>query len=205
MKTLGLILGGLALSVAGLLVACTPEEEDIESDEARVEAQDPLEGAYKKMGGTPVHFVFKRNEDGKNGTFFGEIEIEGEAQRAKGSVKLTRDNLGTKFTLTPEGAPTSSTSGSKPEDGGTTDGGAKVDPRPLAQQAFSGTMHYLKIGKNKTILVRGDANGKTAHYKKLKSWCVKAVDCKSDVQATGLDCDDSVGCSKNACICRSDE
>jgi hypothetical protein len=63
-------------------------------------------------------------------------------------------------------------------------------------------MHFLKIGKNNTVLVRGDTNGKTAHYKKVKSWCGEAADCDSDVQKTGLDCTTFSCTAKSACACK---
>jgi hypothetical protein len=144
-------------------------------------------------------------------------------------VAVGRDNLGTMLTLTPDSATKNAAADSDPKptttadagkattgDGGSTtassDGGAStggggadagkpVDNRPLVLQAFSGTMHYLKIGKNNTILVRAEANGKTAQYKKVKSWCGEDSDCKSDVQNTGLTCANVSCTSKNTCAC----
>src|SRR4029079_12899731 len=100
-------------------------------------------------------------------TFLGDIEVDGDAQRASGKIVVGRDNMGTTLTLTPEGAAKKRTTGTK--DGGAPDADApKTDTRTLVDQAFSGTMHFLRIGKNQTVLVRGDTNGKTAHYKKVK-------------------------------------
>jgi hypothetical protein len=214
MKSLGLMLGGMAMFAAGLLIACQPDnwgDDDTGSATANVEAVDPLEGAYIKQGGTQVNFIFKRGDSTNDkDSFLGEIEVDGEMQRAQGTVVVGMDNLGTKLTLAADGMPKSTNK--KPTGTGTGDAGASAaaadagaaqptDNRPVAQQAFNGTMHFLRIGKNSTILVRGDANGKTAHYKKVKTWCAEDSDCKSDVQNTGLDCSKPTCTSKSTCSC----
>ena len=214
-----LLLAGCAAAAAAALCACyTPNLDDTGSDEARVEAVDPLEGAYAKQGGTPLHFVFRRGEAAEEDVFFGEIEVGGETQRAAGTAQVGRDNLGTTLTLQPTAAPSKTkakdagtsadASGTTSnDDAGQTDagGGQPTDTRPLAQQAFSGTVHFLKIGKNDTLLVRGDENGKTAQYKKLRNWCGTGgkADCTVDVQRTGLvDCEDNLVCTAtNKCAC----
>ncbi len=217
MKKLTFFLGAVGSLALGSLCACmySPIDEATGGQESAIEEEDPLEGAYEKIGGTEVHFVFKRGDEDEDDTFFGEIDVNGTPQRAAGTIKVTRDKLGTKFTLTPEDMPTKKTTskdaGTKPAtDGGSADGGAadagpKEDTRPLAQQAFSGTQHFLKIGKNQTILVRGDENGKTAHYKKVKSWCGTQGDddCDSSIQNTGLDCGSKqpICTTKNTCAC----
>jgi hypothetical protein len=209
MKALGIALAAAAIATAGFVTACFgppsgEEDEDTGNSSSNVESVDPLEGAYIKQGGTKVHFVFKKGDaDNTDNTFLGDIEVDGEAARASGKVTVGRDNLGTTLTLTPSGSPKTRDTG-KTADSGTGDGGAPQDTRPLAQQAFSGKMHYLKIGKNETILVFNEANGKTAHYKKTKTWCGTAKDCAKDVQNTGLDCAGSETCtSKNTCACGS--
>jgi hypothetical protein len=206
-----------ALAGGALLVACYPEASEgtdgYNLTGTTVEKQDPLEGAYVKQGGRPVHFVFKRGETADDDdTFLGDIEDDNDkVTRVSGKIVVSRDNLGTKFTLTPTSGAKPSTrpsttaardGGGAPATGG--DGGTPDQPedsRPLAEQAFSGTMHYLKIGKNKTILVRGDATGKTAHYRKVKTWCSEDADCAPDVQNTGLDCDAPTCTSKHTCAC----
>jgi hypothetical protein len=215
-KSLGLVLGGIVAVTAGLLVACQPDnwgDDETGSATANVEAVDPLEGAYIKQGGTQVNFIFKRGEsDADKDTFLGEIEVDGEMQRAQGTVVVGMDNLGTKLTLAAEGMP--KTTNKKPTSNTASDAGSSTttgdagaaqqqptDNRPIAQQAFNGTMHFLRIGKNSTILVRGDANGKTAHYKKVKTWCAEDADCASDVQNTGLDCTKPKCSSKSTCSC----
>jgi len=217
MKTLTFVFGALGCLALGSLCACmyTPIEDATGGAESAIEEVDPLEGAYEKQGGTDLHFVFKRGVENEPDTFFGEIEVDGDPQRAEGKIVVTRDKLGTKFTLTPEGAAKAKTtktdagakdSGAKAADGGNTDAGAAPDDRPLVQQAFSGTVHFLKIGKNNTILVRGDENGKTAHYKKIKSWCGTggASDCDETVQNTGLECGESspVCTTQSRCACK---
>lgn len=214
-QTLRVVLGGIAAVTAGLLIACQPEnwgDDDTGSATANVEAVDPLEGAYIKQGGTQVNFIFKRadSKDDKD-TFLGEIEVDGEMQRAEGTVVVGMDNLGTKLTLAADGMPkstnkkpasaTASDAGASTKDGGAAAPPQPSDNRPLAQQAFNGTMHFLRIGKNSTILIRGDANGKTAHYKKVKTWCAEDSDCSPEVQNTGLDCAKPTCTSKNTCAC----
>ena len=219
MKTSTFFIGAVASLFAGSLCACmySPIDDATGGAESAVEEVDPLEGAYEKQGGTEVHFVFKRGEENEDDSFFGEIDVNGTPQRASGKIVVTRDKLGTKFTLTPTGgaAKPKGDAGTKPstsgstdagkEGGATADAGTAPDNRPAAQQAFSGTMHFLKIGKNNTILVRGDENGKTAHYKKVKTWCGTngEEDCDPSVQNTGLDCGEGnfVCTSKNTCAC----
>jgi hypothetical protein len=207
MRTLGWVLSSAVVSIAsGLLVACYPDNwsEDTGSGVSNVEATDPLEGAYLKQGGTEVNFVFKRGETkNEDDTFLGEIENdEGEHERASGTAVVGRDNLGTTLTLKMAGKVSKIRAGDAGSAAaGDADAGAPVDTRPKAQQAFNGTMHFLKIGKNQTILVRGDANGKTAHYKKVKTWCREDSDCASDVQKTGLDCAEPTCSTKGTCGC----
>ena len=209
MKTLHwLVLGGIAaLGLAAIGAGCMPQEEgedEVSGSASHLETVDPLDGAYIKQGGTPVYFVFKKAADAKaKSTFFGEIDVDGEAQRASGTVVVARDDLGTTMTLTKKG-----TSAREVPDAGDADAAPAdlqaTDTRELVDQAFSGTVHYLKIGKNDTILVRGDTNGKTAQYKKFKTWCATADDCSPDVQSTGLDCtgSDVICTSRNVCACR---
>jgi hypothetical protein len=219
MKTLTFVIGAAASLFAGSLCACmyTPIDDATGGAESAVEEVDPLEGAYEKQGGTEVHFVFKRGAENEDDTFFGEIDVNGSPARADGKIAVTRDKLGTKFTLTPSGGaakpkgdsgtrpPSTSTDAGKEGGAATADAGPPPDNRTLAQQAFSGTMHFLKIGKNSTILVRGDENGKTAHYKKIKNWCGTGGDddCDSSVQNTGLECGskEAICTSKNTCAC----
>ena len=205
------VLGGLAaIGLTAIGVGCMPQPDDGEDEVAgsssHLEVVDPLDGAYIKQGGTPVFFVFKKAADAKSkSTFFGEIDVDGTGtgQRASGTAVVAQDNLGTTMTLTEKG-----TSAREIPDAGDPDAAPAdlqaADTRQLVDQAFSGTVHYLKIGKNDTILVRGDTNGKTAQYKKFKTWCATADDCSPDVQSTGLDCSgsDLICTSKNACACR---
>jgi hypothetical protein len=208
MKTLRIALAVSAVAAAALITACfaAPAEDDEEtgSGESHIEEADPLEGAYEKQGGTPLHFVFKAGQTKSDGTFVGQIEDNSKPVHANGAIKLGRDTLGTTFTLTPSTTTKKKASTEDAPDASSVDGGAATDDRALVLQAFSGTMHYLKIGKNDTILVRGDTNGKTAQYKKIKSWCATADDCDPDVQKTSLDCTgSSVTCtSKSACACK---
>jgi hypothetical protein len=209
MKTLEwLVLGGLAaLGLTAISVGCMPQEDgedEVSGSASHLEVVDPLDGAYIKQGGTPVFFVFKKATDAKSkSSFFGEIDVDGQGQRASGTAVVAQDNLGTTLTLTEKG-----TSARDIPDAGDPDAAPAdlqaADTRQLVDQAFSGTVHYLKIGKNDTILVRGDANGKTAQYKKFKTWCATADDCSPDVQSTGLDCtgSDLICTSKNICACR---
>lgn len=218
MKSLQLAFTGCLLAAAATLFACQKPnlDEDLGSDTAHVEAVDPLEGAYAKQGGTPLHFVFRRGDAQEEDVFFGEIEIDGQAQRAEGTVVVGRDKLGTTLTLTPKGAAKTkkkdagAPNADGPEadaDGGASEGGAgaesPADTRPLAEQAFTGTVHFLKIGKNDTLLVRGDENGKTAQYKKLKTWCgINAEDdCRPSVQRTGLTCANVICTTSDKCAC----
>ena len=238
MSSIGYFVSGAALLAAGLLVACLPGDDSGSSDsDLTQEKQDALEGAYIKQVGTPVHFVFKRGEDGAADTFLGDIKPEDakEAEKVTGKITVSRDNLGTTFTLKPSGGSdddddtsstttstgksdsgTAKTSSALSVDGGAGDSGAAhgpvggtsgpvedapADERSLAMQAFSGTMHYLKIGKNQTILVRGDTSGKTAQYKKVRSWCSEDSDCDKKVQATGLTCAKVRCSSKKSCAC----
>ncbi|HVH44893.1 MAG TPA: hypothetical protein VM925_21215 [Labilithrix sp.] len=208
MKTLILTIAGGALTLTGMLAACAPPglKEDLGgSAEQMVESNDPLEGAYVKSGGTPLRFIFKRGEStDDDDTFLGEIEVDGKSVRREGTIILGRDNLGTTMSLKPDAAKKSSTT---KRDGGVADAGARdggapqEDTRALDEQAFSGTVHYLKIGKNSTLLVRGDANGKTAHYEKVKSWCSVDEDCSPDVQNTRLECATPSCSSNGACVC----
>jgi hypothetical protein len=53
--------------------------------------------------------------------------------------------------------------------------------------------------------VRGDENGKTAQYKKVKSWCGTGGDddCDPSVQNTTLECGSNglVCTTKHQCVC----
>jgi hypothetical protein len=153
MKALGIALAAAAIATAGFVTACFgppgEEDEDTGNSSSNVEAVDPLEGAYIKQGGTKVYFVFKKGDaDNTDDTFLGEIEVDGEAARASGKVTVGRDNLGTTLTLSPTGSAKTRDTG-KTADADAGDGGAPQDTRPLAQQAFSGKMHYLKIGRTR--------------------------------------------------------
>jgi hypothetical protein len=207
MKPIKLMLTVSAALAAAFITACFAAPDDSGDEEdgsgtSNIEASDPLEGAYIKQGGTPVHFIFKRDDSATGGTYLGEIEVNGKPQRASGTITAGRDSLGTTFTMVMEGAPKTRDAG-KPATAALPDAGPPQDSRSIVQQAFSGTVHYLKMGKNETILVRGDVNGKTAHYKKTSSWCATADDCSPDVQKTSLDCSaDSMTCTgKGVCAC----
>ena len=180
-RALAPILAILGVGIGALLTACfaAPGEEEVDDGAQRVEIVDPLEGAYTSVGGTPLHFVFKRGDEGAGDTFLGEIEVDGQPQRAKGAVVLGRDGLGTTFTLKPAAA------------------------TPSAEELFSGTKHFLRIGKNQTVLVRGDVSGKTSHLRKVKSWCSGDADCAPEVQRTGLSCEgaEPVCSRKSTCAC----
>lgn len=202
-----LVAGGIVLALALFpLVACQPEnwaEDDVGAATNHVEAVDPIEGAYLKQGGTQVNFIFKRGDSrDEKDTFVGEIEVNGDMQRAEGVAKVGRDDLGTTLKLTADGMPRSARGDGGTHDAGLNDAGLPVDNRPIAQQAFNGTMHFLRIGKNDTMLIRGDTNGKTAHYKKVKTWCAMDSDCQPDVQRTGLECAAPVCTTRSSCACR---
>lgn len=211
MKTLGLptkkwgfmfVSSAVAALAAASLVACFQDHwaEETGEGSARVETVDPLEGAYVKQGGTEVNFVFKRG-DGEPDSFLGEIAGEdGERDRAKGTVVVGRDDLGTKLTLKMTGSASRAPAAGEAADT-EIDASAPTDERPLAEQAFNGTMHFLRIGKNQTLLVRAEANGKTAQYKKVRSWCRKDSDCSPGVQNTGLACGAPSCSTKNTCTC----
>jgi hypothetical protein len=200
-----LLLGSAVIVGMASAVGCLEApsgDEDTGDSTAHIEEVDPLEGAYIKQGGTPLFFVFKKGETKSDNTFFGEIDVDGGAERASGKVMVGRDNLGTTMTLTQSGKVKSRTLGDAGPDAAPADLQA-ADTRALVDQAFSGTVHFLKIGKNQTILVRGDTNGKTAHYKKAKTWCGTDDDCSSDVQNTGLDCSSVMCTSKSTCACNN--
>jgi hypothetical protein len=191
----------IALVAGGVLVTGCMKEVEEEVDEPNQTSRDWIEGAYIKRGGTPVFFVFRRGDgNGEPDTFFGEIEQNDKMVRANGRFTVASDKLGTRLKLVLDGVEGGD---DQPRASGASKG-SETSP-PLVQQAFSGTMHYLKIGQNETILVRGDTNGKTAHYKRVQSWCGTngAKDCASRLQRTGLTCtDESVTCTaKHECAC----
>jgi hypothetical protein len=193
-----LLLGSLVLVFAALAgAACMPQPVDPDEGQfggtaSRIETVDALDGAYIKQGGTPVFFVFRRGKTKNDSTYFGEIDVDGgDAQRASGNIAVGRDGLGPLMTLTMTGSESGATTPTQPAEGDPDAAPADLqaaDTRSLVEQAFSGTVHFLKIGKNQTILVRGDTNGKTAQYTKVKTWCRADDDCSPDVQNTGLSC-----------------
>jgi hypothetical protein len=201
------LLGAAALSLgAATATGCFANPEDTSDDEfgdteSHVEVTDPLEGAYVKQGGTPVFFVFKKGDTAAKNTFFGEIDVDGGAGRASGKIAVGRDNLGTTMTLTQTGTKTKAAPSANDDPDASPLDLQQADTRSLVDQAFSGTVHFIKIGKNDTILVRGDTNGKTAQYKKVKTWCSTDDDCSSDVQNTGLDCSNPTCSKKSTCVC----
>ena len=194
-------------------VGCYQEIDDLGQDysemTSEVTERDWLEGAYVKQGGTKLNAVFRRNEESStSGTYFGEIVVEGVPQRAEGTVKITRDNLGTVLVMELGKTSTSTRDGgvrdSAAGDAGPNDAGTGATaPSTLVKQAFSGRVHFLKIGKNDTILVRADATEKTAHYKKVGTWCApdRDSDCAEVKQRTGLSCDERVCTAKQTCAC----
>lgn len=216
------LLGSCVLGGA-LVTACfasppveTDDEEFTSGSEGNIDAPpDPLEGAYIKQGGTPLRFVFKRGETREEGdTFFGQITgDDGVTARASGKIVVGRDNLGTSFILTPKSTTSAARDGGaaaapEEEEETTADGGAAADDdsrdgTSLAEEAFSGKVYYLKIGQNNSILIRKNATGKTAHYKKARSWCATNDDCSSQVQTVkDLTCsDDKRECSGQKCVC----
>jgi hypothetical protein len=229
MKSLVLIVAACA-AAAFATFACQPAEPDLTAsgEATATEAVDPLDGAYAKQGGTPLHFVFRRGDADEENTFFGEIVVGSQAQRAEGTAQVGRDKLGTTLRLqisgpitatkvegseatvdagNPAPAPVNDAdAGASGSDGdASADSGAAAsgDTRSVAQQAFSGTVHFLKIGKHDTLLVRGDENGKTAQYKKLRNWCGSAAeaDCAPSVQRTGLTCKSVICTTTDKCEC----
>lgn len=205
---------------AAVVTACfappetSTDDDDLTSGENNQDAPpDPLEGAYIKQGGTKLQFVFRRGDTKEAGdTYFGQIEGEdGESARSAGKIVVGRDNLGTSFLLTPKASAASGTdAGTRAEPEAETeadgDGGAPKATaiERLANQAFSGKVYYLKIGKNNSILVRKDATGVTAHYKKARSWCEKKEDCSAKVQRIpDLDScsEENRTCSGIKCVC----
>jgi hypothetical protein len=215
-----LIIGGVATSLLAVAGCAWQSQEPVEdATEANVTSRDWIEGAYVKQGGTPLHFVFFRGAEGEqDDSYFGEIEKGGKAYRAAGKFDVGRDKFGTVIKLKLEDKDTSPTmkelaDADKAAAGGT-DAAPTKDATPdtcaapsdntLVEQAFSGSMHFLKIGQNDTILVRGDANCKTAHYKRVKSWCGKkgAKDCSASVQNTGLECQSRSCTTKHECACK---
>lgn len=206
-----------AAPVLALVEGCSsapPEDvyEDNASLTSEVTSRDWLEGAYHKQGGTALFAVFRRNDqaDGgtaSRGTYFGQIDVGGDPQRAEGTFTVSRDNLGTVITMDlQKGGGAAATAdagtrdaGSRPADAGS----PAVGSADLVSQAFDGRLHFLKIGKNDTILVRADATGKTGQYTKVGTWCATDADCAETKQRTDLTCTSRECTTKNACECAS--
>jgi hypothetical protein len=164
---------------------CNLQRENSGSTDEAATAKDFLDGAYERQGGnTPVNFVFRKPSQTAtdDGTFFGEIESDGQPLRAEGSFTVDEDDLGNKVSLTLND---------------------QSDSDDLVSKAFSGTIYYLKIGKRDTILFRADATGKTAQYRKVPTWCGTKgdKDCRASVQSTGLSCASPTCTSDHTCTC----
>lgn len=224
MKTLGMTLCGALLSLAaGTLVACYPDQwmddsgqstSNINAADEEEEAKvDQLEGAYLRQGvdkgAREINYVFKPSADGEDNSFFGEIQVGeiksgGEKARAHGNYQVGSDDLGTtlKLTLKEEKKGSSASNDAKAGAGAavaTTT--TSAESKAMVESAFSGLMHYLKIGKKKTILVRSEETTKTSQFKRVDSWCAAAADCKSDVQKTDLSCSTPKCSTKHTCTC----
>jgi hypothetical protein len=197
----------LGAALAGAACMAHPVDADegrFGGTASRIETVDALDGAYLKQGGTPVNFVFRRGKTKNDSTYFGDIEVDGGApQRASGTIAVGRDNLGPLMTMTMTDSESAQPGAVDPN--ATPAELQAADTRSLVEQAFSGTVHFLKIGKNQTILVRGDTNGKTAQYQKVRTWCRADDDCSPDVQNTGLNCSGSktpTCTSDSTCACK---